>query len=283
LLNTLLNDQFWDVGEYSRPVSEASAAHRETIRREFSKQAASFERPGSIFRDRDILDWIGEHVPVSATDVVLDVAGGSGQLGRYLAERARLAVVLDLTREMLEAGAASAREAATANVIFAEGDATRLPFADAQFDLVVSRFAFHHMDEPTRAALEMARVCKPGGLVAVIDLVAEEGALGRSHNELERRRDPSHTRALERAELNDLLADAGLGAQVIAERPQTMDAERWLSQAQPPESDRNELLAAFEAEANGGPATGLMASRAESGLTIAQTWVIAGGRKVSPD
>ena len=44
-------------------MARIDAAHRETTRREFAKQAGNFERPGSIFRDRDILEWIGEHVP----------------------------------------------------------------------------------------------------------------------------------------------------------------------------------------------------------------------------
>ena len=108
-------------------MARTDAAHRETTRREFAKQAGNFERPGSIFRDRDILEWIGEHVPVSGSDLVLDVAGGSGRLGRYLAETAAFAVVLDLTREMLEAGASSAREDGVHNVVFAEGTRPGFP------------------------------------------------------------------------------------------------------------------------------------------------------------
>jgi ubiquinone/menaquinone biosynthesis C-methylase UbiE len=255
------------------------AAHRDTTKREFAKQAVNFERPGSIFRDRDILDWIGEHVPVSPGDVVLDVAGGSGRLGRYLAETAAFAVVVDLTPEVLAAGTASAGEDETRNVVFAEGDASNLPFADAQFDLVVSRFAFHHFDEPPQAAAEMARVCRPGGVIAVIDLVSEAGDLGLRHNEIERVRDPSHTRALERAELVETLARAGVDAEIASERDQRLDARRWLDQAAPGQEAYERLLNAFEDEAGGGSPTGLRATRADPGLTIEQTWVIAAGRR----
>jgi hypothetical protein len=86
---------------------ESAEFHPETTRREFTKQAENFERPGSIFRDREILEWIGERVPVSSTDLVLDVAGGSGQLGRYLAETASFAVVADLTPEMTRSSTSS--------------------------------------------------------------------------------------------------------------------------------------------------------------------------------
>ena len=47
---------------------------RDVTRREFTRQSAGFEQPGSIFRSGDILQWIAEHVPVTAGDVILDVA-----------------------------------------------------------------------------------------------------------------------------------------------------------------------------------------------------------------
>lgn len=260
-------------------MNEAATSHRETTRREFAKQAASFEAPGSIFRDRGLLDWIGQHVPVTETDVVLDVAGGNGQLGRYLAERAAFSVVVDLTREMLETGAASAADAGTRNVLFAEGDASELPFADAQFDVVVSRFAFHHFDDPALAAGEMARVCRAGGLVAVIDMVAEARDDAVRRDELERLRDPSHTRALEAGELAGLLRKAGVSADVVAERRRTLDATSWVEQGQPGEAAAAEVRAVLESEAEGGPATGLSAHRDEDRLSIAHLYVIAAGRR----
>ena len=255
------------------------AAHRDTTKREFAKQAGNFERPGSIFRDRDILDWIGVYVPVSAEDVVLDVAGGSGRLGRYLAETAAFAVVLDLTREMLEAGAASAREDGVRNIVFAEGDATRIPFADAQFDVVVSRFAFHHFDDAASAAREMARVCRQGGTVSVIDMIGEPGALGERHTEIERLRDPSHTRALEIDELVGVLADAGVRAEPRSERTQPLPAERWLDQAKPGAAERERVWAALQEEAEGGEPTGLSVKRSGDGLTVERPWVIVWGER----
>ena len=260
-------------------MNEPGATHRETTKREFAKQAASFEVAGSIFRDRDLLDWIGAHVPVSQTDVVLDVAGGSGRLGRYLAERAAFAVIADLTPEMLAAGASSATEDGERNVLFTEGDATRLPFPDAQFDLVVSRFAYHHLDHPGLAAREMARVCRPGGLVAVIDMVAEDSGTRARRDELEQLRDPSHARALARDELIGLLQEAEVAAELASERHRTLDAVRWIEQGQPAEAAAREVLAALEAEADGGPATGLEAARAEEGLVIRHLYVIAAGRR----
>ena len=245
--------------------------HRDITRREFARQVTEFERPDSFFGDRQVLEWIATYVPVSPTDVVLDVAGGAGHVGRHLAARAAFAVVVDLTREMLQAGVKAGRH----NAVFVEGDATALPFADEQFDVVVCRFAFHHIDEPARAAGEMARVARRGGTVAVIDMVSLPGAEGARHNELERLRDPSHTRALEEDELLATLDAAGVDAAIVAARRQPMPAVPWLERAASPDAPREQILAALEAEVAGGEATGLHA--AGDPLRIHQDWVIASG------
>ena len=187
-------------------------------------------------------------------------------------------MIADLTPEMLATGAASAAEDGARNVLFAEGDATRLPFADAQFDVVVSRFAFHHLDDPGLASREMARVCRAGGLVAVIDMAAEDSAVAARRDELELLRDPSHTRALALDELVGLLQEAAIAADLVAERHRTLDAARWLEQGQPAEAAAREVLTALEAEADGGPPTGLEATRTEEGLVIRHLYAIAAGR-----
>ena len=208
--------------------------HRDVTRREFARQVGEFERPDSFFGDQDVLDWIAAHVPVGPHDVLLDVAGGAGHVGRHLAARAAFGLVVDLTRPMLEAGAAALRSAGRRDVVFVEGDATALPFADAQFDVVVCRFAFHHIDEPARAAAEMARVARPGATVAVVDMVSEPGAAGARHNELERLRDPSHTRALEEHELLAVLDAAGVEAAIVAEHRHRLPARPGWSAPPPP-------------------------------------------------
>jgi SAM-dependent methyltransferase len=243
--------------------------HRDVTRREFTRQVGEFERPDSFFAQQDPLDWIAAHVPVGPDDVLLDVAGGAGHVARHLVTR--FAVVVDLTRRMLAAGVA----AGDPRVVFVEGDATALPFPDDQFDVVVSRFAFHHIDDAGEAASEMARVAKPGGTVAVIDMV--DG--GARHNELERLRDPSHTRALPEAELVGALAAAGVDASVVSERVQRIPAEPWLERAASVDAPREEVLALLAAEADGGAPTGLSASRGDRGLLISQRWVIVAGRR----
>ena len=51
----------------------------------------------------------------------------------------------------------------------------------------------------------------------------------------------------------------------------------WLDQSAPGQAEREHTLAALEAEAEGGPPTGLRARRNEAGLVIEQRWLIVGG------
>lgn len=96
---------------------------------------------------------------------VLDLACGSGIYTRPIARRRPEARVvgLDLSPPMLAvAGRLAARETLP-HLHFVRGDAQRLPFSDARFDLVNCCGALHLFPEPKRALAEIARVLRPGG------------------------------------------------------------------------------------------------------------------------
>jgi len=253
--------------------TQTGEEQRQAVRREFSKQASNFERSTSLFRDGGILGWIAGHVEVPAGARILDVAGGTGQLGRHLARDGATAVIVDLTDAMLAAGLGSVRDEGRDDVVFVRGDATDLPFPDDQFDVVVSRFALHHMDDPAAAVREMSRVCRPNGSVTLIDMVSG----GPRHDELERLRDPSHTRALPEEEMREVFSTAGRAVRSEADWEQAIPVEPWFEQAETPEEARAEVLSALEPEADGGPETGLRGSRADGVLTITQRWLLLGG------
>ena len=253
-------------------MTEGEAQH-EIVRREFSRQAANFEAPRSLFRDTSVLDWIGGYLPVAPGARILDVAGGTGRLARHLAAQADGAtgVVVDLTDDMLAAGLRSALDDGCNDVVFVRGDATALPFPSGEFDLVVCRFALHHMPRPVEAVAEMARVCRPDGMLAVIDMVAG----GFRHDELERLRDPSHVRALAEDEIIAAIRASGRTAGVADVREHTMPVRPWLDQSFTEPAAREAICATLMEEARGGAATGLCAAESEGELRITQSWVLA--------
>lgn len=249
----------------------SSDAHHERIKREFRRQADSFAEPRSFFGLPEISEWIGGRLPLTPASAVLDLAGGAGHLSRALAPRAARFVVLDITPDQLEIGREAAAREGIDNVEFVAGDAAATPFGDGEFDLVINRFALHHMTDPAAVVTEAGRVCRAGGHVALIDLVSPEGGLGRIYNELERLRDPSHTRGLLPSELDGLAA--GVGTIVAADdRDHELLVEDWMERAHTPDSARREIRTRLRAELDGGEPTGMRPRESPDGLHFTQSW-----------
>lgn len=105
-------------------------------------------------------------------DRVLDVAAGSGNVSIPAARLGAQVVASDLTPELLENGHRQAIRLGE-NIEWREADAEALPFADGEFDKVVScvgvMFAPHHQ----RSADELLRVCRPGGTIGLISWTPE--------------------------------------------------------------------------------------------------------------
>jgi SAM-dependent methyltransferase len=253
--------------------------HDDTVRREFTRQAASFGDPGYAFADTRLIAWIHTHVPGEPGSIVLDVAGGTGQVARSYAPDAAAVVVADVTPEMLAVGKRECDAAGLRNLIFVHADASALPFLTDSFDLVVSRFAVHHFEQPAAPIAEMARVCRPGGRVAIVDLVAFDPALAAEHDELERMRDPSHARALPADELAALLERAGLHISGRTERDQPVPIERWLEQARTPLDVAEAIRRRVTAELEGGASTGMRPAVRDGALCQTQRWAILVARK----
>jgi SAM-dependent methyltransferase len=211
-------------------------------------------------------EWLFERLPLTSDDVILDVAAGTGHAARQLAASARTVVALDATEAMLTRGQAQAAAEGRRNVLFMRGDAAALPFLDGSFDVVVSRFAAHHFERPEAVVAEMVRCTRPGGHVALVDLVAnEDPEVATEQNRLERLRDPSHTRMLAAIEIHALLTEAGLEAIDVATRPLERPLLPWLEQAQTPAQACGEIRQALDADIGGGRATGFQPRTDEDG------------------
>lgn len=97
---------------------------------------------------------------------VLDLSTGTGWTSRLVARRGAEVVGVDIASSLL----AVAREKAQAErlaVTYELGDAEALPYADGAFDAVVSTFGVMFASRPEAAAAELARVCRPGGRIAL--------------------------------------------------------------------------------------------------------------------
>ena len=128
-------------------------------------------------------------------------------------------IVLDATPAMIDEGRRRAASEGLTNVEFVRGAVAGLPFPDTAFNLVFSRFALHHLTDPRPAVAEMVRVCKAGGRVVVMDLVAStDQPVAEQQDRIERLRDPSHVRMPPRGTVRRWLQDRGLVVDVVTER-----------------------------------------------------------------
>lgn len=213
-----------------------SKKHSDIIQKQFTKTMEAF----SEFAPRDTAEMLAVRVDLvkpQPHELSLDVACGPGTLVLAMAPRVLFARGIDLTRAMLLQARRFQAQANLVNACFDRGDAEQLPYPDASFHVVTCQFCFHHMPKPTAALREMARVARPEGRVMVIDSVAPESdEKWELHNQIERKRDPSHTASLR---LTDFLAMfEGLRFRVARQRirRQTRSFNQWMLRAGVPSS-----------------------------------------------
>jgi SAM-dependent methyltransferase len=97
---------------------------------------------------------------------VLDVGTGTGVVAITAARAGARVSALDLTPALLEHARENARIAGHEAIVWTEGDAEQLPYADAAFDVVLSQFGHMFAPRPAVAIAQMRRVLKPNGRIA---------------------------------------------------------------------------------------------------------------------
>jgi ubiquinone/menaquinone biosynthesis C-methylase UbiE len=224
------------------------SSHNATVVNQHTQQAegyAALTRAASPPPSSDLAIQLG----AGPGDAVLDLACGPGSLSLQLAPYVREVTGLDLTPGMLEQARAAQATQGALNVRWIEGDAAHVPFPDASFDLVVSRAAFHHFETPAAVFAEMARVCRPGGHIAVSDVTPDDHRVD-AYNRTEKMRDPSHAHAHSVAELRALGDALGLGEPRIDTRMSgPMPYAAVLATSFPEEFTREQLLEVMRADA----------------------------------
>jgi ubiquinone/menaquinone biosynthesis C-methylase UbiE len=106
-------------------------------------------------------------------DRVIDLGAGTGLLSLALAPRVRELIAVDISERMLERLDDAATVDGIHNIRTVAADLRRLPLEDESATLVVSNYAFHHLDDAGKelALAEARRILSPGGRLVICDMM----------------------------------------------------------------------------------------------------------------
>jgi SAM-dependent methyltransferase len=223
--------------------------HQDLILDQFTRQATVFSTAPPI-TDEDALRMIVDAAQPTRNDRLLDVACGPGLVVCDFAPHVREAIGIDVTPAMLERARKLATDKGLANITWRQGDVYSLPYADATFTIVTTRFSFHHFLDPAAVLREMVRVCAPGGRVIVVDdYSSEDSKKAAEFNRLEKLRDPSHSRCLTLTELKGLFGKVGLPDPAATFYELRGDVPGLLARSFPNPGDDVKIIDMFKASA----------------------------------
>ena len=153
--------------------AELSTERVKDIFSHIARRYELFNAVSSFGAYRRWLDGMMRQAPITAEDDVLDIAGGTGDVSRWVARafHPKHIQCTDLVPEMLEVARAhqAAGHFCGVQVDFDIVDAQDIPYADASYDVITMAYGIRNMPDRPRALAEMHRVLKPGGALVCLE------------------------------------------------------------------------------------------------------------------
>lgn len=229
--------------EDRRHLAAIRAARQAQAEQYFARHAAQWDKLRSLHCpdapvEAALAKALGRLADGRSLGALLDVGTGTGRMAELFAPHALRVAALDNSPEMLRLARARLQHLPAAQVELVHGDFAALPFAAGEFDTVLFHQVLHYAQEPGAALAEAARVCAPGGRIAVVDFAA--------HDREELRERHAHARlGFTDEQMLALLSEAGFAAEAplaLAGTPLTVKI--WTARRAPaPASARTEKAA----------------------------------------
>lgn len=175
------------------------------IKREYAFLARRYDTLWDSYIQQSLKETL-DHGEFKEGSRLLDIGCGTGQLIEVVgqAHPSISSTGLDLTFEMVEI----AHDRLGKRIPLCCGDATKLPFADKTFDILVSTSVFHYIGDPRTALAEVMRVLRPGGILVLTDWCGDFFGY-RLLDRLFGLLDPAHFHIYSNDEIRTLLREAG--------------------------------------------------------------------------
>jgi ubiquinone/menaquinone biosynthesis C-methylase UbiE len=219
--------------------------HEQTVQRQFDPRAHAYVQSAVHAAGPD-LDRAKSLVAKEAPCQALDIGCGGGHLSYTLAPHVRRMVALDPSPGMLATVSRTGAARGLSQLETRLGKAESLPFPDAAFALVCTRYSAHHWTRLEAAVREMGRVLAPGGHALVIDVLGHEDPLVDTFlQSIELLRDPSHVRNRSATEWRSLLWSAHVIELERIEWPTRLDFASWVARMETP-ADRVAVIRSLQ-------------------------------------
>ena len=137
----------------------------------FDRVASDWDTMRIAYYDERVIERLGEFADLTPDMVVADVGTGTGFVAAGIAPSVARVIGIDISERILDVARHNLDELGIDNVDLREGDITALPLADDSVDAALANMVLHHAEEPAAMLTEMARVVRPGGVVAICDEV----------------------------------------------------------------------------------------------------------------
>ena len=148
----------------------------DTVKR-FDDAAADWEeKPQRVALARKVAEAIQRAIPLAGTMQVLEYGCGTGLVSRAISPHVSKILAIDTSPRMLEVLRNKAGEEKIGNIKTLAHDLTQHPLPDKDFDLVMSSMTLHHIPDIEALLPRFLATLKPGGYLAVADLVTEDGS-----------------------------------------------------------------------------------------------------------
>lgn len=212
------------------------ASIQELVAQQFGPQANAYVT-SAVHARGDDLDALSAALESHAGARLLDLGCGGGHVSFTAAPRVREVVAYDLSSHMLAAVTAEAAARGLTNISTVEGVAESLPFGDASFDVVVSRYSAHHWHDLDAGLSQARRVLGPQGRAIFMDVVAAEHPLLDSFLQtVEMLRDPSHVRDYSVSQWRLAAEAAGFRVEEVVRRRLRLEFGPWVTRIRTPEA-----------------------------------------------
>lgn len=208
--------------------------HDAVARAQFGPRAAAYVQ-STVHAEGPDLEALSAVAAAHGGARALDLGCGGGHVAYRLAPYFQQVVASDLSADMLAAVAQAAGEKGLANIETAEAPAERLPFEDAAFDFVATRFSAHHWGDLDAGLREARRVARPGAIAVLIDAVSPGAPILDTHLQaIELLRDTSHVRDYAVAEWIAAAERAGFSVQAVRRHRIRIEFAAWIERMRTP-------------------------------------------------